>query len=295
MKISIYNSLLNFQNTKRFKQFFFVFTLLVFGVFSQSVSAQFVSIENDRDATEGNILPGRFIVRVASLSFSGNVTVNYDVILSSTATEGSDFGTLSRSVPITVDFFGGGSEYINVSVLDDLFVEGEETVIVKLSPSNDYNIDSANDEATVTIADDDTTTLQINNVQATEGNNLVFDISTDQAVVYEHTVTVDFSGGTATKGTLGFTDPDDYNGDQQEITFLPGQTSKQMAVVTGNDTRVEGNETFIATLSSDDNTSVIAGDTGTGTILNNDLAQVTVLANRPSTNENGSGNNGDLE
>ncbi|SDT09858.1 gliding motility-associated C-terminal domain-containing protein [Maribacter dokdonensis] len=292
MKISIYNSLLNFQNTKRFKQFFFVFTLLVFGVFSQSVSAQFVSIENDRDATEGNILPGRFIVRVASLSFSGNVTVNYDVILSSTATEGSDFGTLSRSVPITVDFFGGGSEYINVSVLDDLFVEGEETVIVKLSPSNDYNIDSANDEATVTIADDDTTTLQINNVQATEGNNLVFDISTDQAVVYEHTVTVDFSGGTATKGTLGFTDPDDYNGDQQEITFLPGQTSKQMAVVTGNDTRVEGNETFIATLSSDDNTSVIAGDTGTGTILNNDLAQVTVLANRPSTNENGSGNNG---
>ena len=141
MKISIYYSLLNFQNTKRFKQFFFVFTLLVFGVFSQSVSAQFVSIENDRDATEGNILPGRFIVRVASLSFSGNVTVNYDVILSSTATEGSDFGTLSRSVPITVDFFGGGSEYINVSVLDDLFVEGEETVIVKLSPSNDYNID----------------------------------------------------------------------------------------------------------------------------------------------------------
>ncbi|VXB73082.1 Calx-beta domain-containing protein [Maribacter litoralis] len=291
MKISIYNSLLNFQNTKRFKQFLFVYTLLVFGVFTQSVSAQTVNITKVRDAAEGNFVSGRF--RITVNGFGPNtINVKYNVLATSTATSNIDYLELGDNVDVTYSVFGSGSEDIDVIASEqDVLVEGDETVVVQLVSDPSYLIGS-NDQVTILIADDDTTTLEINNVQATEGNNLVFDISTDKAVVYEHTVTVDFSGGTATKGTLGFTDPDDYNGDQQKITFLPGQTSKQMAVVTGNDTRVEDNETFIATLSSDDNTSVIAGDTGTGTILNNDLAQVTVLANRPSTNENGSGNNG---
>ena len=107
MKISTYYSLLNFQNTKRFKQFLFVFTLLVFGVFSQSVSAQTVSVENNRDAVEGSATPGSFRVNVGPILGSGTITVFYDVEIG-TATPGSDYVQLSGEVEVSYSGLGGG-------------------------------------------------------------------------------------------------------------------------------------------------------------------------------------------
>lgn len=82
-------------------------------------------------------------------------------------------------------------------------------------------------------------------------------------------VTVDWStvGGTATEGS-------DFTGTSGTVTFLPGETSKTIAVPIIGDTTFEPNEDFFVTLSSATN-AVIADDVGMVTILNDD-AQPTV-------------------
>ncbi|MEP4882088.1 Calx-beta domain-containing protein, partial [Maribacter dokdonensis] len=290
MKISIYYSLLNFQYTKRFKQFFFVFALLVLGVFSQNVSAQTVSVENDQDGVEGSLVNGRFEVVVAPF-FDGDVVVNYTVLPSSTAISGTDFSPLSGTVTVNSDFFIGGSSTVFVFSIDDTLVEGNETVTIKLSPSNDYNIDAANDEATVVIADDDVATLTIDDASAEEGNNINFTVRSDKVVQYDYVLDINFADIDAEGGALPFNGTEDYNNGTQSITFVSGSLAQNFNVQTNNDNLIENDETFTVNLKAD-NDAVDDTDTAVGTILNNDVAQVTVLANRPSTNEDGSGNNG---
>nr|MCH9728271.1 cellulase family glycosylhydrolase [Actinomycetes bacterium] len=75
------------------------------------------------------------------------------------------------------------------------------------------------------------------------------------------TVTVQYatSNGTATDGS-------DYAATAGTLTFLPGETSKSVGVVVFGDSVLEGNESFIVTLSSP-NGATIADPTGTGTII----------------------------
>lgn len=290
MKISIYNSLLNFQNTKRFKQFLFVFGILFLGAFSQNVSAQTVSVENDQNGVEGSLVNGRFEVVVAPF-FDGDVVVDYTVLPSSTAISGTDFSPLSGSVTVNSDFFIGGSSTVFVFSIDDTLVEGNETVTIKLSPSNDYNIDTANDEATVIIADDDVATLTIDDVSAEEGNNLNFTVRSDKVVQYDYDVEIAFVDIDAEGGALPFNGTEDYNNGTQTVTFVSGSLTQNFNVQTNDDTLIENDETFTVELEAS-NDAVDDTATAVGTILNNDVAQVTVLANRPSTNEDGTGNNG---
>tara|TARA_R110001592_G_scaffold90026_1_gene264834 strand:+ start:653 stop:5446 length:4794 start_codon:yes stop_codon:yes gene_type:complete len=278
------------------KKIVFNRSLFVFGLFFLSVSlggifGQTVSIANNADALEGSATPGSFRVSVASLSDFGTVTVKYVVLASSTATSGADYTALSGEVDVTYTAFIS-SALINVSTaFQDVLLEGTETVVVELLPDGAYLLD-ANKTAMVNIADDDTATLSVTDISANEGNNLVFSIVADKAALFNYTVTINFGGGTATKGGIGFSYPDDYNGEQRTVSFLAGDVSKQFAVVTGNDIVMEDDETFIVTLTSATSSNIITGDTAVGTIINDDFGQVTVTADRPNTNEDGSGNNG---
>ena len=73
-------------------------------------------------------------------------------------------------------------------------------------------------------------------------------------------VTVQYatSNGTATAGT-------DYANTSGTLTFLPGETSKTISVVVFGDTVMEGNESFVVSLSSPSG-ATIADATGAGTI-----------------------------
>jgi gliding motility-associated-like protein/uncharacterized repeat protein (TIGR01451 family) len=190
----------------------------------------------------------------------------------------------------------GTSEFeIDVDVFDDALVEGDEVIELRLTEiTGGYSVFAGIDTRTLTIQDDDFATLDIGDISIEEGSDLVFNVRLDKPVEYDHAVTVNFGGGTstATSGGVGYSHPEDYNGTQRTVLLLAGEQSKQMAVTTGNDSVVEDDETFLVTLASDTNANVIAGDTAIGTILNDDFAQVTVTADRPTTNEDGSSNNG---
>ncbi|MEH6778015.1 Calx-beta domain-containing protein, partial [Maribacter arcticus] len=291
MKMKLYSSFLNTILKTTFNRSLLVFGLLFLSVALGGIFGQAVSIVKNADALEGSFTPGSFEVSVAPSFGTGTVTVLYAVLGSSTATAGTDYSLLTGQVDVTYDFISGGSSLINVSTSQDVLLEGTETVTVQLSTSLDYTL-GANTTATVNIADDDTTTLSISDISADEGTNLVFSIVADKAALFDYTVTINFGGGTATIGTTPIVYPEDYNGAQRTVTFLSGDVSKQLAVTTGNDTVIEDDETFIVTLTSASNANVIAGDTAIGTITNDDLGQVTVSADRPNTNEDGSGNNG---
>ncbi|WP_171017206.1 Calx-beta domain-containing protein [Maribacter sp. ACAM166] len=273
MKIKLYYSLLYSNISGDFKRFLLIFGFLFLCVSLQSIFAQTVSIANNRNATEGSATPGRFIVSVAPFSSSGTITVDY-LVLVGTATPGSDYESLPSSVDVTYNEFGGFA-YINVSTtLQDVLVEGTETVNVELIDGTGYTV-SANNKATVTIADDDFATLTIADASAVEGVGLVFTITSDKAVQYDYDVTVDFSGGTATKGGAGLAVPDDYDGRTQTVTFTVNSQTQSFSVPTLNDNVIENNETFNVNLNAN-NPNVDATDTATGTINDNDVGNITI-------------------
>ncbi len=293
MKISIYYSLLNFQNTKRFKQFFFVFTMLVFGVFSQSVSAQFVSLNVlDSDAGELGGNPGSFRV---SLSSSRNVDTEIEVLVDqsvSTATAGTsaangDRSSINGSIVIPANEL---SFIINVTVFDDNLVEGDEIIKLDLiSSSGTTTINPFANTATLEIVDNDFATLSLSDAIDDEGNGLVFTITSDEPVQYDYEVEVEFSGGDAEGGGNGINHPQDYNSNAQVITFPTGSTEQTFSVPTGNDNVVEDDETFEAEITGVNNENVdIVGAASKGTIVNDDFPGVNVGAISGDTGEDGS-------
>ncbi|MEP3373195.1 MAG: Calx-beta domain-containing protein [Maribacter dokdonensis] len=292
MKISIYYSLLNFQNTKRFKQFFFVFTLLVFGVFSQSVSAQLVSLNVlDSDAGELGGNPGSFRV---NLSSSRNVDTEIEVLVDqsvSTATAGTsaangDRSSINGSIVIPANEL---SFIINVTVFDDNLVEGDEIIKLDLiSSSGTTTINPFANTATLEIVDNDFATLSLSDAIDDEGNGLVFTITSDEPVQYDYGVEVEFSGGDAIGGGAGIDHPQDYNSNAQVITFPAGSTLQTFSVPTGNDNVVEGDETFEAEITGVNNENVNLGGASKGTIVNDDFPGVSVSAISGDTGEDGS-------
>ncbi|MEO9481184.1 MAG: Calx-beta domain-containing protein [Maribacter dokdonensis] len=274
MKISMYNSLLNFQYTKRFKQFFFVFALLVLGVFSQSVSAQTVNITKISDAVEGGS-SGRFRISVSNAGFgSGSISVKYTVLVSSTATSDVDYMELEEIATVNYNVVGSGNTDVDVDVFQDSLVEGEETVEVQLVSDVGYVIGS-NDEVTINISDDDEATLEIVSVSSEEGSSLNFIINSDKVVQYDYDVEIDFVDIDAEGGELPFNGSEDYNNETQTVTFISGSLTQNFNVQTNDDTLVENNETFTVELNAT-NDAVVDTDTAVGTILNNDVGNITI-------------------
>ncbi|WP_405399331.1 Calx-beta domain-containing protein [Maribacter sp. Asnod2-G09] len=288
MKIRVYNCFLTSNISRSLKKFLFVFGFLFLGAFSQSVSAQVVSVENLRDAAEGNFVTGRFRVQVAPISGDGSIVVKYNVLASGTATAGSDYIALTGEVVVDYTFFSGGSEIIDViASAQDLLIEGEETVNIELVADPSYNLSAGNTTATVIIADDDFVTLSINDSSADEGDGLDFTITTNQPVQYDYEVEVEFSGGDAIGGGPGIAHPQDYNSTSQTIKILAGSTSQNFSVPIGNDNVIEDDESFGVQIVSATNTNVNAGAASKGTIINDDFAGVNVTAISGDTGEDG--------
>jgi autotransporter-associated beta strand protein len=234
-----------------------------------------ISITKTADGAEGTVpTNGQFTVTQSAVSDTDTV-ITYQI--SGTATPGVDYATLTGTVTIPA---GQTSATINVPVLNDNIVEGTESVIATLTgvvggnPSITLDPTPANTTATVDITDNDTVKFTINNVTVNEADGtLVFDVVADHALDTDITINVTFTDVTATGGGT------DYASATQAITFLAGQTSKQVSVAITDDNIVEGTETFTAALSTTTplgGRSVDLTDTGTGTIIDNDTATFTI-------------------
>ena len=216
---------------------------------------------------------------------TANVTIpigNYD------ATENSG----PASVVISPAQWNTGVD-LTITGLDDAIVDGNIITTINTgnvtSPDPNYDALGGADVAqlTVTNEDDDAATLTISDVSQTEGLSMQFTVTLNNAVANPFSVNVNFGGGTAQGGAAPLVAPEDYNNVQQTLNFNgTGGETRQFNVSSLNDNILEADETFIVSLTASD-PLIDDSDTAIGTILNDDVGQVTIDSDRPTTEEDG--------
>ena len=185
------------------------------------------------------------------------------------ATEGTDYA--ENTDDITFAGTAGETQTFTVDTTEDTGVEPTETFTVSLAVSGTTLTVTSTDTATGTINDDDSTAVTIENAAATEGGQITFTVTLNQAVSGGFKVTPGFTDGSTDKDT-------DYAENTDAITFAgtAGET-QTFTVDTTEDTELEPAETFTVGLTVSDTTAqVTATDTATGTINDDDSAAVTI-------------------
>ncbi|MFY0602133.1 MAG: hypothetical protein JXR03_20830, partial [Cyclobacteriaceae bacterium] len=218
----------------------------------------------DVAVTEG----GTFTFEIA---LDNNVQGSFDVDVTFTDGTATGSGTDYDSTPQVVSFSGnaGETQTFTVTTNDEAILESTESFTVNLSSQNPLVNDS--DNAIGTINDDDATSITAENASASEGDNIDFILTLNNAVAGSFNVDVSFSGGTATAGIAN-----DYDDNTQTIAFT-GTAGEQItvSVPTTEDGVLENDETFNLSLLSS-NALVNDDDTATGIITNDDAASVTI-------------------
>lgn len=164
---------------------------------------------------------------------------------------------------------GQKQKTVNVPVKGDLVDETNETFHVNLSNPTGASIGDGSGLGTIT-DDDAVPTLSIADASVTEGDSGITDAAFTVSLTgaTEKTVIVGYAtqDGTATA-------PSDYVADNDSLTFSPGETSKVVSIHAKGDVLSETDETFAVVLANPSN-ATLGGDSGTGTIVNDDEAPV---------------------
>ena len=217
-------------------------------------------------ATDPQSILGEGPVVTVTATFSNSNTYDHDKIVavavggSGTATSGTDYDAVSNfNVKIAAGQKSGTGTF-RLKSDDDSIYEGSETVGVA-GTSSGLTVNSA----TLTLADNDSAAVTVNDADADEGDDITFTVTLDKAVQGGLTVTPSFTDVSATEGT-------DYDENTTALSFdgTAGET-ETFTVSTTEDVYYEADETFTVGLAvSDAPSGVTATDTGTGTIDNDE-------------------------
>jgi len=232
-------------------------------------------IASDAQAAETGSDPGVF-----TLSRTGSTTAPLSVTLarSGTATNGSDYTSISASTPFTFTIPAGAtSANLTITPIDDTTNEGTETIIltVNANPSL-YTLGTAI-TATVSIADNDRSTVFITAsdpvASETPGNTGTFTFTRTAPTTGSLTVSLNRTG-TATNGT-------DYASLPTSITFTAGQSELSLTVTPVDDLITEGDETVLLQITG---TAYDIGGSGFAevTIQDNDFAPIVTISSPSS-------------
>jgi hypothetical protein len=124
------------------------------------------------NATEGSSVPAQFTI-TRSPGLCGELTVNYS--LDGTASTGVDYAALTGSVTLPAR---QSSATVAVLPVDDIWREGNETVVLAVLPSTNYSVSATGQTATVTIVDDDALAVLVstNLVRVPEAGGASFNV-----------------------------------------------------------------------------------------------------------------------
>ncbi|MES2997445.1 MAG: Calx-beta domain-containing protein [Verrucomicrobiota bacterium] len=203
---------------------------------------------------------------------SGSTAASLAVVVTwgGTATNGSDYNSLSASVTIPV---GQASVTVPVNVINDSAIEMPETVIATLATGATYIANPIASTATVTISDNDAPSVSIAGSDpdaSEEGDTGVLLVTrtgnTAAALKVYYGMT-----GSASYGT-------DYAALNGEVTIPAGATSAGIVISPYDDDIAESNESVVVTLTSFDNAYGISqANQATVTIADNaDLPLISV-------------------
>lgn len=239
---------------------------------------------NDFIAAEGNAGTTTFTFTVSLNTPAGLGGVSFDIATQDNTATSASGDYISNSLIGQFIPEGSTTYTYNVTVNGDLIVENNEAFFVNLT--NVVGAGVADAQGVGTINNDDTATLTLSGGTANnEGNGgttmYVFTATLTGSVQGGFQANYTTNNGTATTADNDYTDNDGF------LTFVGtnGETQSITVLATG-DLKVELNETFTENLNSITNTSAvqigaitIAGSPQTGTITNDDSAQISIAAN----------------
>lgn len=204
--------------------------------------------------------PSLTVTVVATWPPSKPTTVKY-ATSNGTAKSGSDYQSSSGTLTFAV---GETSKTFTVKILNDAVAEEPETLKVKLSEAEL----ATPTEATITIVDDDVAAgvrFAQANFNGAEQDG-VAEVSVQLTQVYTAPVSVQVG-----VGNLTAVSPADYTAAiATALVFTPGETIKTVPLTLFEDVLVEGEEQVQLTLSNVMSSSLLAPQTATFTILDND-------------------------
>ena len=243
----------------------------------------------DSDAGEGatpNL--GVFTINRTG-STTAPLTVNY--IISGTASN-ADYSTIPSTVTIPA---GQASTTVTITPIDDLLVEGNETVILSLTDTSTYDLGVQN-SATVIITDNEVqsavVTLAVSPVSVAENGttNLLYTFTRTGSTTSP--LTVNYSVGGAASFGIDYTQTGatSFSETTGTITFATGSSTATLTIDPTADTLLEGNETVDLILASGTGYTIGTATTVTGTILDDDAPVVTVAVSPTSVLEDGTTN-----
>jgi hypothetical protein len=187
-------------------------------------------------------IPGRFLVTLTS-AFPRAIAVPYNV--TGTATPTTDYAPLSGLLTIPA---GSTSGLLTITPVADAAVEGTETVIVTLLPSNDYRFSGApgsgvNPSATMSLLDFKPV-VSLAAVNTTEGSATPgsFTVSYPSAGLDQDVIVAITYAGTASGA--------DYTGSLPATITIPAGTNSSAPVLFTalTDALAESTETIVATI-----------------------------------------------
>ncbi|MDN3454646.1 Calx-beta domain-containing protein, partial [Psychrobacter sp. APC 3350] len=193
------------------------------------------------------------VADIASISYVG---VDGVTVFLSNASDIQDFLTNGTSIKIQAGHTSAPA--ITVTVVDDTIYEQSESLVLKISNPLNASIGTATD--TAVILDEDATdgtpkegdkpTLSVGNASATEGDDLVHQVTVNGVTEADVTYDFDLTDGSATAGDyssdpadLIFSDGVTYDPVAGTITVPAGVTGFTVSYPTSNDTILENNET----------------------------------------------------
>lgn len=215
------------------------------------------------------------VTRSANLSSATVVNLS----LAGTATSGVDY--TGAPVNITIPA-GATTATFTIDPTVDGTVEPDETVTFTVAAGTGYTVGTPS-SATGTILNDDvpSATIAVSpaNVAEDGAANLVYTVTLNQPAF--NPITINYTiGGTATNGT-------DYATIASPLVINTGNTTGTITVNPTADATIEADETVILTLAAGAGYTVGVPNAATGTILNDDLPNLTI--NDVTANEGNAG------
>ena len=227
---------------------------------------------NDVSLNEGNSGPTIFTFTVSLSAPASAGGVIFDIATADNTATVADNDYVAKSLTAQTITAGNQTYQFTVTVNGDAIVEANETFLVNVSNVTGATIGDG--QGLGTIQNDDSPTLSINDVSASEGNSgtTVFTFTvTSSLPAPAGGITFDIAtaDGTAQDDTPPSEDNDYVAKSLTAQTITAGNTSYTFAVTVNGDTLVENNETFFVNLTNVANATVLDGQ-GQGTIQNDD-------------------------
>lgn len=222
-----------------------------------------ISFDSPTYTVSENVLGGVAGIRVIrSGATAGTATVDFLTTTNGTATAGLDYTTVTNALVFNP---GESVKTLFIPIVNDLLVEGNETVAMALTNASGALM-LAPTEAVLTIVDDDFAPGQILFAQSAftvaenGGPAAITLVRTNgrTGVVSVNLTTTDVTANA----------PLDYTAMNVSVSFGDGETNKTVLIPINDDLLVEGPETFNVTLTN---------ATGGATILGSNVAPVTIL------------------